>query len=325
MSFLSLLRDAFGFQGEFSVANDLRVAQPYRLTGTAFGSAIDTNFWTAVNSGTASAAGVAVGMATLASGTANSGYGQISTVRVGRFIFDHTNNCRCIVRIPELTKANCTRRWGAFTLTGTTAPLDGFYFSLSGTDVLSVNCIANGGTPTSVASGSFNGSVASYAVDTNAHVYEIHYLIAGIFFFIDGVLIHTFKPTTVLLAQNMHHNFVATAINSAGGTVSGTIELWAGMILRLGRNVSTSKFFNITTASTNVLKLGPGTLRRIIINKAAGTTITIYDNTSAASPIIGVIGNPANNNPLTLDYDLDFQTGLTIVTTGTWDLTVTYE
>ena len=61
------------------------------------------------------------------------------------------------------------------------------------------------------------------------------------------------------------------------------------------------------------------------MNNAGGTLVTVYDNITATAPVIAVINTPSQANPVTLMYDLAFRTGLTLVTTGTWDLTVIYQ
>lgn len=316
------LADTFGFQGQFTPVNDLRVAVPYKLVGTTFGAAIDTQFWTASNSGAGSAAGVATGLATLTSGTANNGNGQIITVRSARYMFVHPHLARMGVRIPALGATLCTRRWGAYTISGV-APVDGFFFSFSGTNVLSVNS-ANAGVVTSVSSGSFNGFTASYTVDTNVHFYQIIFGEAEANFYVDGVLLHRLTPTTTLLSATNDLFLVASAVNSAAGVTSGTVELWGGSIMRLGREESAPRFAHITAAGTNVLKLGSGRLQRISVNNASGTLITVVDNTSGVTPVIAVINTvAAGSGPY--EYQLDFQTGLIVITTGTWDLTVIYE
>lgn len=84
---------------------------------------------------------------------------------------------------------------------------------------------------------------------------------------------------------------------------------------------------NITTATTTVVKSGSGFLHLIMVNAAAASaTITIYDNTSAAGTKIGTVTMPATllASQATLRFDVTFSTGLTIVTTGTEDLTISY-
>lgn len=87
-------------------------------------------------------------------------------------------------------------------------------------------------------------------------------------------------------------------------------------------------YVNITAAAptTTVVKTGAGVLHTITFNKPVATAvITVYDNTSAATPAIGTITVPASPQPVTLTYDVNFSTGLTITTaTAASDITVSY-
>lgn len=315
------LKDNFGFQGQYTPMRDQKICQPFRLIGTSFGSTIDTNFWSATNSGTGSAAGVSAGIATLASGTSNNGYGQITSVRDARFIFAHPNQWRGAVRIPTVTVAGNIRRWGAYSFSVPTTLIDGFYFELSSTGVLSVNSINNGGTPVSVSSGSFNGDVANYTLDNNIHAYEIIYFVMGAWFYIDNVLVHKFSPTTVPMVASYNLPSTTTSINSASGTVSGTIEVWASMILRLGNSISQPKhtWFPLGTTTGLQLKLGSGNIRNIYIGRPLnGAVITLSDSTSVATPVIWSF-TANNNSPQIMDISLDnipFRDGLRLTVSG---------
>lgn len=296
-----------------------------RLIGTMFGSTIDTNFWTATNNGTASASGVASGIATLTSGTSNSGHGSIKTVRPARFVFVNPNMVRIAARITATNVANNTRRWGAFTATVANPPVpqEGFSFEYTGT-TLSV-CRYVGASQTKIDSGSFNGEVASYTLDTNVHAFEILYFVMGVWFFIDGVLIHKFAPTTAGIAGAFDFPVMASSVNSAGGTSSAVLEVWAGSIFRQGKLETMPAYFHFTTAASTLLKRGAGSLHRITLNNPTGTLITIYDGIDATGAVIGIVNTPATANPMTLDYHIQFFTGLFMVTTGTWDGTIVYE
>lgn len=88
---------------------------------------------------------------------------------------------------------------------------------------------------------------------------------------------------------------------------------------------------HITAAApTNtVVKSSPGFLHSIVINKPlASGVITVYDNTSAAGNTIAIITQPVtllSDGPHTALYDVSFETGLTITTSGAaQDITVTY-
>lgn len=88
------------------------------------------------------------------------------------------------------------------------------------------------------------------------------------------------------------------------------------------------QFANISTATTTTVKSGSGTLVAIIINKAvANGVITIYDNTAASGTKIGTvtIGAAVLSDPPThAEYECQFSTGLTIVTSAATDITVVY-
>ena len=84
---------------------------------------------------------------------------------------------------------------------------------------------------------------------------------------------------------------------------------------------------NITAAATTVVKAGPGQLFCINLqNMAAASTMTIFDNTAGSGTVIATYtqGAAALVSPVSLFYDLKFNIGLTIVTTGTNDLTVSF-
>jgi hypothetical protein len=324
------IEDVHGQPGEFSQIRDLRVAMPYRVVGTAFdGTTIDPNFWTATASGAGAANTQATNVLTTASGTANNGYAQVISARRARFIFAHPMIYRGIIRIPDTTIALNTRRWGAFTVGVAPAVTDGFYFELSEAGALSV-VRANTGTPTSVASGSFNGDVTSYTLDTNSHAYEIHYYVMEARFYIDNVLIHTFTPTTANLSNNFSLPICWQSVNGAAGTTSGTMECWASTITRIGRDVTHPTYYRQSGTTAGVqLKYGPGAMHSIVIdNVAANSAVTLYDNTSAAAPVIWSSGSMgALTQPFNLDlHDVPYQTGLfLVIATANCDVVVIYE
>lgn len=328
----STIEDRYNHYGEFSQVRDLRTCEPFRLVGVPFeGTTIDSNFWTSTVSGAGAANTQASGLITAASGTANSGYAQLQSVRKARFVFAHPHVCRQVVRIPTVVVAQNTRRWGAYTVTAAPAPSDGFYFELSAAGALSVNAINTGGTPTSVPSGSFNGNVASYTVNTNVHAYEIHYYVMGVEFYVDGTLLHTMLPTTANLSALYTLNASFASVNSASGTTSGTIEAWACTIARLGReqtNPTTYTHANGQTAGVT-LKRGAGVVNGMSIGQATNNAVIIlYDNVSAAVPILGTWVVP-NNSIIPVNMtglSMPFYTGLTLaVTTQNAGLTIMYE
>lgn len=86
-------------------------------------------------------------------------------------------------------------------------------------------------------------------------------------------------------------------------------------------------YTRIVTATTTAIKSGQGTLRRLTVNTAvASAVITIYDNTAGSGTVIAIITMPATllQNHFTLEYDIEFTTGLTIVSSSTADFTVAW-
>lgn len=87
-------------------------------------------------------------------------------------------------------------------------------------------------------------------------------------------------------------------------------------------------FSNITLAAptTTSIKVAPGFLHTITFNRPVATgTLTCYDNTSASGTLIASITTPASPFPVTLIYDVAYNTGLTCVTaTAAQDITISY-
>ncbi len=327
------LYDAHADPIEASQVRDLRTNQPYRLVGSVFeGTTLDTSFWTGTATTTAATVTQVSGAVTIASGTANSGFSQLQSVRKARFIFAHPHISRFALRIPTVVVALNTRRWGAFSTTSAPTPTDGFWFELSAAGVLSVNTRNAGGTINSVASGSFNGEGGpSYTLDTNVHAFEIHYYVMGVEWLIDQIRIHTTVPTTANLSSLYTLPATVNSENGASGVTSGTIEVWATNIVREGRDQTapiTYTFANGQTAGVT-LKRGPGELHAMSLGQATNNaTIIVYDNTTAAAPVLATWVVPNNSIiPVNMtDLNMPFYTGLTLaVTTQNAGLTLVYE
>jgi uncharacterized protein (AIM24 family) len=86
--------------------------------------------------------------------------------------------------------------------------------------------------------------------------------------------------------------------------------------------VNGDAFHNLTGNATTTVKTGSGVLERIVINTAGtSSTITVYDNTAGSGT---KIATASGNAQTVLSYNVRFATGLTIVTTGSPDVTVGY-
>lgn len=321
MSYFRQARDQYGFVVENTPMDEMRVVEPVRLVGTTFvGTTLDTNFWTATiaaSGGTIATADLTTmpGALTISSKTDATGSVIVQSVRRARYTSGSANRYRAQIQFGDVGKADNTKRWGMFDGT------NGAYFKLAGT-ALSV-CTLKAGAETAVASASWNGSTTTPTL-TNATVYEIYITNGKVYFVISGVLVHTVSATATTWTATTNLPVRMDNIN-AGNTTDTIMYVRVASIYRLGKLETLPQYFHGTTAATNVLKYGAGNLHRVTVNNAGGTLITIYDNTAASGSVIAIISAPATADPVTLDYNIPFSTGLTVVTTGTWDYTVVYE
>lgn len=323
------IQDPHGHKSEFNFMRDLLVSQPYRLVGAGFvGTTLDTNFWaTTLSTGTAAQTD---GLVTIDGSTTASAYAHLSSAAAARFVFAHPHVFRSVVQIPTVAVAHNTRRWGVYTVS-TVTPQNGFYFELSSAGVLSVVTVS-GGTPTAVASGSFNGQVSSYVVDTNFHAYEIHYYVMQVEFYVDHVLLHSIIPSANPMTAGVYTLPIgATSINDATGGVSGVIKLYNAIILRTGRDITQPKsFYQSGTVTAQVLKIGPGLVHGLTVSGVVNNSnITLYDNTTNSGTILFSTGAMSTNTtPFNLDFGLGmpFQIGLTLnIATANSNATTRYE
>ncbi len=95
----------------------------------------------------------------------------------------------------------------------------------------------------------------------------------------------------------------------------------------LGELITAPKnsYFNQAGAATSTIKSGAGRLHTVAVNATANGTLIIYDNTTAAGTRIATCSFSNGVSNPTLIYDVEFSTGLTIVTTGAnLNITVSY-
>jgi hypothetical protein len=310
------LKDQYGFVSELTPMDEVRVVTPVRLVGSTFvGTTLDTNFWVAEQLSGATVTQVSGSIAFATSGVANS-WASLRSVRLARYVGSSSNRYRAQVQLGDTGTTNNTRKWGAFTTT------DGAYFKIVNTTV-SV-CTLRFGVETAVASASWNGSTTVPTL-TNVNTYEIYWTNAKVYFVIGGVLVHTVSASTATWTTTTTLPLRTENYNTAGSTTAVRMEVRVATITRLGNLETEPKYYHFTSANTYIMKYGPGKLHHVTLNNAAGTLITIYDNVSAAGDTIAIINTPAQANPVTLQYGIAFNSGLTVVSTGTWDATVVYE
>lgn len=111
-----------------------------------------------------------------------------------------------------------------------------------------------------------------------------------------------------------------TAVSAANDRVNAAFDLNG----RLHTFDGGYSYNHIASATTTTVKSSAGFLHAIIVNdaSAAPSTAKVYDNTAGSGTVIAVIDS--SHGIATLDYDITFNTGLTIVTSATCDLTVCY-
>ena len=304
--------------------NELAVSPVYRMIGTSFdGSTKDPNFWTdgSLRDGTVTQSG---GEVELDTNTTANGLALYQSVRKARFVAGSAQLFSGAVNWVTAGTADNTRRVGAYTLDVSLDVEDGFYFQLAGT-TFSIG-YARAGTPTLVNSGSFNGNYGSAWTPTADTYYKIaiEFTPMVAFWYINGKLLH--KVNAAHMSDTETLPITIENENTGDSTTSVVFDSVGLYIARQGELHTNSTYYHISgNAATHILKYGAGVLHKIIFNNTSGTSITIYDNTSAAAPIMGVITTILGIIG-SQDYDIPFSNGLTLVTVGNnLDATIVYE
>lgn len=298
--------------GRISPTGSVIASEPKRLVGGGFAGSLDVGQWTANNAGTASAVNV-TNQAQLVPGTASGGYAAIQTITRSRFLFASANNFRGTFRVAALGVANCLQQWGAINFGALPAIQDGFYFAFDGAS-FSVNAVSSGVITQSSSSGSFNGELPpTYTLDTNAHNYEIIYQVAGVWFLVDGKLLHSMKPTTVQLASTL--TLAASAIvTNPSASAGANLEVWAMSLVRFGSTDSATQIGLVSANGTQTFKMGPGFLQNIFVGSpgSGGNSVTVYDSTTGAGKVITSMASGVSGGRV----GYDFINGLTVVSAG---------
>ena len=300
--------------------NSISVESPVRLVGTNFdGTTLDPNFWTptTANGGTVTQAGeIQLDTSTNAAGSAS-----YTSVRSSRFVVGAALKFQGLFKFVTAATTDNVRRCGAYGAT------DGFFFQLDGS-TFSVGS-RKASSDTLVDSGSFNGNYGPSFTPVNTQYYklEIEWTPKGVFWYVDGKLLHKIGTGHLSNILSLPINFENV---NAGSTTDVAFDCLGVAIVRLGNLETnpTSKYQSGTTAGL-VLKYGAGALRGVVISGVANNSvITLYDNTAASGTVIWSYGTMGSQ---TQPYDLDFKTlpfsiGLTLVISGaSSNITVIYE
>ncbi len=319
------IKDQFGFTSLDTPQGEIRVIEPVKLVGATFiGTTLDANFWqkNLVGSGNVTQGN---GNMFLTTGVTANSASYISSVRRGRYIAGSSLRYRAVI-MQDAGVANNQRRWGVANWSVLPTITDGAYFTLNGKTFSIATRSATLGE-TKVDSGSFNGLYGTvYTLDTNYHVYEIYWTNLKVYFVVDGQILHTVTCTNTDWTDTPTLFIWNDNVNSNGLAVNITHTVKSSSIYRLGKFESAPIYKHINTNATYILKYGAGTLHSIIINTPTNSTISVYDNTSVViASLIAFISLGNNTTPIELHYDTDFYAGLTVVTSGSADITITYE
>ena len=303
-----------------SPVNSLSTFEKVRLVGTNFdGTAKDINFWkeTVTGSGVVTQSGEIV----LNTSTTLNSTAKYESVRRGRFVVGTDLLFTGAFKYKTAFDTDNIRRCGAYDAD------NGFFFEIDGS-TFSIGT-RKAGADTLVSSGDFNGSLGvafTPTAVTEYYKFDIEYTPMGAFWYVNGSLLHKLFPVGHLT------NFLTLPItfeniNDNGNTTENKFDCIAAVISRQGALKTNPTSKHISAAGTYVCKIGAGKLHGIAVNDpSAATTMTIYDEVSAAVPVLGVLVTTTKViTPFFMAYDLPFNTGLTIVTDATSDYTIIYE
>lgn len=125
----------------------------------------------------------------------------------------------------------------------------------------------------------------------------------------------TFKPT--LLTKRWYR----WRLTNTSGNAFTSVRCYE-QLTSIGEAPTSFESLHISTATTTVVKTGPGIFHGFIIEGGTAGTITVYDNTSAAGKILANFD--LTNTLATYLFDVDYTIGLTVVTGNATKLTVSY-
>lgn len=287
--------------------------------GSLDGTTLDTNLFstTVANNGTVSIAGGAVRVRT---GSTADGAAKLNSVRTARFVAGRSNICSISASLSHSGTSNNVTEWGV----GTTD--NRIVFRLSGT---TLSCVVRsaGSDVVDVASTSWNSN-RTVPTLTNMNFYEIHYNAILVYFLINGVVMHVVTKlnatSTTATVEDLNMPIRLSNTNSSSSTSDLSIYATGVVVLGTSSTDPISSYKNITTATTTLCAIGAGELKRITLNTAANGTVKLYDGVTAVN-IFASITVSSSDIPTVWEFDLQFNTGLTIVTSAATDITVVFE
>jgi hypothetical protein len=305
----------------FSTDNEMMIApRTSVLAVDTEGSTLDTA-WATGHTGSG-AATQADGELFITTGSTANSRGQLTTTRIGRRRSGATQWYIGVWRLDALGTANNVRRWGVYD------DNNGFFFEVR-SDGLWVGYRKNG-VDTFVAAGAMNGPMLAADIDlTKMNQFNIFYGGLSCRWQVNGRVLHAIGagvPSAALTAS-INLPLRAETINSSGQTAVCRLIGRGVSFHRVSPNGVVPAFRRVTGAGTTVIEQGAGTLHRVIVGTpSASATMTLYDNTAASGTVISLMTVPASaQNPFVVEFGTEFNVGLTVVMTGSSDVTIIYD
>ncbi len=291
----------------------VNVAEIFRLVGGNFisGEPLLSHIWTEtlINSGITETTDGELIMST--DGAAD-GEVRVQSFRKSRFITATFNLSHQAVATPNRSNSDVIRRWGIFN-PDDAVQQGAFFENDSGT--IRIVRMKNDVRVEVVELADFNGQ-DTFVFNDDVGVYEIVYNAGTLFFLQNRKLIHRMVSLTDAAYGTPHLRVGHLIQNINGNTTVNSMITRGSSISRIGANSAIPDFFDINTASTNIIKNGPGRIHRLIItDKGIGSaTVTLFNNVGASGEVIATVDTADVSG--SVEFNVEFDEGLTVVAAG---------
>ena len=301
----------------------LKVGISHILNGDVFGAVSPSpNLWLFGGNGNNL---TQAGNERIETGANANGLRQFQTIKRARFMGSQFNIFHCGLNLPDISNPDVIFRFGVFNPIGTR---NGSYFEVQGgpAPAWSVVTIKND-VPTAVPLASWTGKgAANFNPLPNLAVYEIIYNAGTVAFFQGANLLHT-QAVNILgetYANQYHFNVGFEVENINGNAVNNGMEIYAGVIYRLGEE--RGELISRAYTADTLVKIGAGYVGKVSISRtgSAGGSglVNIYDGVNNGGLLIGRI-DVGGDGLESLTLDGTFSDGLFVEIAGTGTNTVT--
>jgi hypothetical protein len=198
------------------------------------------------------------------------------------------------VRLGDTGNAGNIRRWGAFTVSGTT-PQEGYAYELNGTTLNAV--VYKGGVATAVASTSWTKFATNpFTLSTNYTQFEIRYTANTVWFLINNAEVHRVSGTTAPITTTLNFPIALQNINSSGATN----RVLAVRNIGMGRFGQKPSYPQVATTSTVA---GSASSVQLLNNNGGRKGATIYNDSTALLYV--KLGTTASTSDFTVKMQAD--------------------